>query len=59
MAGTSMGAYEFHSVVRGHHVYKTVWTPIIDKMLQVAWENTSEHNEYAIAITKGECMLGI
>ena len=30
MAGGSTSVYEFDSVVRGQHVYKSVWTPLID-----------------------------
>ena len=33
MAGANTGAYEFDSVVRGLHVYKTVWTPLTDETL--------------------------
>ena len=58
MAGTSTGVYEFHTVVRGHHVYKTVWTPVIDETLQVAQEGTSRHNKYTVAISKGGCTVG-
>ena len=35
MAGASTGVYKFNSAVRVHHVYETVWTPLIDKMLQM------------------------
>ena len=31
MVGSSTGVFEFNSVVRGHHVYKTVWTSAIDE----------------------------
>ena len=57
-ASTSYIVYEFDSVVRGHHVYKTVWTPVIDETLQVAWEDTNEHDEYAVAITRGGWVVG-
>ena len=58
MAGTSTGVYEFNSVVRGHHVYKIVWTPTIDETLQVIREDASDHDEYAVAIVKDECIVG-
>ena len=60
MAGAiiSCSVYEFDSVVRGHHIYKTVWTAMIDETLQVALEDTNEHDEYAIAITRGGCIVG-
>ena len=30
MAGTSISVYEFDSVVRGQHVYRSVWTSLND-----------------------------
>ena len=30
MAGASTSVYEFDSVVRGQHIYKSVWIPITD-----------------------------
>ena len=30
MAGVSITVYEFDSVVRGQHVYKSVWTSLTD-----------------------------
>ena len=47
LTGASTSVYEFD---RGHHVYTTVWTPLIDEMLQVVQEDTNTHNEYAVAI---------
>ena len=30
MAGANIGVYEFDNVTRGLHVYKTLWTQLID-----------------------------
>ena len=35
MADVYTGAYNFSSVVEGHHFYKTVWTSFTDEALQV------------------------
>ena len=35
MTDTNTGVYEFDNGIRSPHVYKTVWTPLIDEMLQV------------------------
>ena len=35
MAGASTDVLEFDSMARGQHVYKTVWTPLIDEALQM------------------------
>ena len=45
--------HEFNSVVIGHHIYKTLCTPLIDEMLQVMLEDTNGYNEYTITIIKG------
>ena len=31
MSGTSTRVYEFDSVVRDQHIYKSAWTPLTDK----------------------------
>ena len=31
MAGASTSVYEFDNVIRGQHIYKSVWTPLTDK----------------------------
>ena len=38
------------SVVKGHHIYKTELTLLINKMLQVVQEDTNKCDECTIAI---------
>ena len=38
------GSYEFLSVVRGHHVFKDIWTPVIDEQLTVKKEDSNKHD---------------
>ena len=33
----------FDSVVRGHHVFKSVWTPSLGEVLSVKEEEDNEH----------------
>lgn len=33
--------YAYSSVIRGHHVYKSVWTPVVGKTLQELKEITN------------------
>ena len=40
------------SVVRGHHVYKSVWTPVIGEELYLEPEESNEHDKYAVAVRK-------
>ena len=52
MAGASTSVYEFDSVVRGQHVYKSVWTTLTNwcsktcKCIPVREDD--DHDKYAI-----------
>ena len=41
MASVITNVYRFYGVVGDHYIYKIVWTPLIDEMLQVVWEDTN------------------
>ena len=47
---SSNETFQLESVVRGHHVYKTIWTPSVGQLLQASAE---EHN------TKDSCAVGL
>ena len=49
MASASLtGVYLHESVVRGHHIYKRVWSPIIGDVLELLREEESEHDRFAV-----------
>ena len=50
--------YQKASVVRGHHVYKAIWTPTLGEILQLRAEVTNEHDEHAIAVMKSGTTVG-
>ena len=52
LAGASTSIYETGSVVQGHHVCKTVWTPIVDETLEISQEYDNNHVKYAVAIIR-------
>ena len=39
-----------NSVVRGHHVYKSTWTPKIAEVLAVRVEDKNVHDCFAVAV---------
>ena len=45
------GVYLHESVVRGHHIYKRVWSPIIGEVPERLHQEESEHDRFA------ECLL--
>ena len=51
-------SYEKTSVIRGHHIYKSVWTPFIRKELMVEVEDGNEHSEHAVAMITISCFFG-
>ena len=64
MAGASTSVYEFDSVVRGQHVYKSVWTPLTDWCSKtrncIPVKEDDERDKYAIndrlqQHSKGRC----
>ena len=52
-------ASELHvdSVVRGHHIYKSIWTPALAEELLVEPENDNEHDIYAVYVKKDNTIV--
>ncbi len=50
-----MDVDEFYldSIVRRHHVYKSVWTPVTGKVLAVEVEHGNHEDQNATAVLKG------
>ena len=47
MASLGSDYYEKASVVKGHHVYKAVWTPFLGEELSVQPEDHNDHDDPA------------
>lgn len=58
MAGASVSTsyYKLDIMVRGHHVYKIIWTPLLGETLKKGgnWEDDNDYDEYVVAITRRE-----
>ena len=46
------------SCIRGHHISKDFWTPVINEELVCAQESGNSHDPYAVAIKKGSVVVG-
>ena len=44
--------FAVESVVRGHHIYKRTWTPVLGETLQIEMEEKNDYDPKAVAITK-------
>ena len=57
MASLGSDFYEKASVVKGHHIYKAIWMPVINEELPAQAEDHNDHDEH-VAVTKGDCIVG-
>ena len=53
-----MDAFEFSSCVRGHHIYKSSWTPILGEELECRREAGNSSDPYAIAVIRMSAIVG-
>ena len=42
------------SVMRGHHIFKGIWTPGIEEIVQVRQEAGNTHDQNAVALLKAD-----
>ena len=49
--------FEFSSVIRGHHVYKDIFTPTIGKILQSRREPDNSYDSFAVAIIENDTIV--
>ena len=50
--------FVLNSVVRGHHVYKCIWTPSVGEKLPLVTEVGNLHDKYAVCIKKDGKIVG-
>ena len=55
---TMARSFRIESTVRGHHVYKTRWSPSIGEELCCEVEEDNTFDRYAVAVTKDERVVG-
>ena len=58
MASKGSNSYEKTSVIRGNHIYKSVWTPFIGEELVVEAEEGNEHDKNVVTVMKDGCVVG-
>ena len=50
--------HTLNSVVRGHHIYKDIWTPMIGEELVCRWEVGNIYDLHTVAILRGGDLIG-
>ena len=53
-----MDSLRWNSVIRGHHIYKDIWTPFVGEILCVEQEMHNSEDRFAVAIVKTETIVG-
>ena len=51
-------SFTLESYIRGHHVYHTIWTPIVGEVLPTKRELTNDYDRYAVAVLKDGEVVG-
>ena len=47
---TTSAQFSVHSVVRGHHVYKKIWTPYLGEILDLHPEVGNKYDRFAVVV---------
>jgi hypothetical protein len=58
MASEEDAILVYESVIRGHHVYKDIWIPMIGEILEVQREPENEHDHRAVCVLKSDTIVG-
>ena len=54
----SMDTYEINRCVRGHHIYKRVWTPVLGEELKCRIEEDNVEDRYGFAVLRESILVG-
>ena len=55
---TPIMEYRVGSVVRGYHIYQSVWDAIIGESLICVIENDNSNDKFAVAVTRNNTIVG-
>ena len=58
MESLSSTMLSFSSIIRGHHVYKTIWTSYVSEELVLAAEESNLSDRHAVAVSKHGKIVG-
>ena len=46
------------SVIRGHHIYKRIWRPLVGEVLTLEREEGNTHDRFAVCLLKDAIVVG-
>ena len=53
-----MLSFSIDAVIRGHHVYKSIWTPFVGEQLVLQRDERNKYDRYAVAVKKEKKIVG-
>ena len=49
---------DFETFIKGHHIYKNIWIPQLDELLEVSTEPDNPVDKFAVAVKKNQNIVG-
>ena len=53
-----MASYLHNSVVRGHHIYKAIWSPELEERLDVSKDHGNPYDRFAVSVIREGQIVG-
>ena len=54
----SLSYFEVDGMIRGFHIYKNIWEPVIGEELQCSLDDGNLHDPFAVAVVKNGFTVG-
>jgi len=53
-----MASFEIEAMVRGYHIYKDVWSAVVDEEFPCKREDGNRFDPFAVAVCNGDIVIG-
>ena len=51
-------ASTLESIIRGHHIYKQIWWPLVGEILTLEREEGRNHDNFTVSLLKNATVIG-
>ena len=55
---TLITSMDLKTFIKGHHIYKNIWTSQLDELLEVSTEPDNPVDKFAVAVKKNQNIVG-
>ena len=52
-------SFHFSCVIRGYHIYKSVWSLVVGEVLELRPKDENEHDRYAVGMQKDDKLKNV